>query len=103
MLLACLPACLRAAPSPRLQRCVAAAKAAGASEDWLAEKYGSIRKGSAHGHQAFRILCCAGPGGCGAWCVCVVCTRLLSQHRQCVAGTVDLLSLKTCVWQLLEP
>lgn len=55
-----------AASSPRLQRCVAAAKEAGAPEEWLQEKYTSIRKGSTHGHQAFRILCFAGPGECCA-------------------------------------
>jgi hypothetical protein len=54
--------CLRAAPSPRLERCIAAAKEAGAPEEWLQEKYASIRKGSTYGHQAFRILCFAGPG-----------------------------------------
>lgn len=53
---------VHAAPSPRLARCLEAAKAAGASEEWLHEKYSSIRKASTHGHQAFRVLCYAGPG-----------------------------------------
>jgi hypothetical protein len=62
--LLCLSVCLSAcaAPSPRLERCLSAAKASGASEEWLQEKYTSIRKGSTLGHQTFRILCCAGPG-----------------------------------------
>lgn len=40
---------------------------AGAPEQWLKEKYQSIRKGSTHGHQAFRILCHAGPGRLWPW------------------------------------
>jgi hypothetical protein len=87
----CVSCCtcgLSAAPSPRLTGCLEAAKAAGASEEWLRERYSSIRKTSTHGHQAFRVLCHAGPGGgrgvCNSPCLdssCAQCLiRLYSSH-----------------------
>jgi hypothetical protein len=46
--------------SPRLQRCIDAAVAAGADEAWLQDKYATMR--GHHMHHIFRTLCCAGPG-----------------------------------------
>ncbi|WIA11606.1 hypothetical protein OEZ85_011711 [Tetradesmus obliquus] len=50
------------APSPRLQRCLDAAVAAGAPLEWLQERYPSLR--GKHMHQMFRTLCVSGPAGC---------------------------------------
>lgn len=51
-----------AAPSPRLQRCLESAEAAGASRDWLERNYPKAH--SATLNQIYRVLCLAGPQGC---------------------------------------
>jgi hypothetical protein len=65
---------------------VAAAKEAGAPEEWLQEKYTSIRKGSTHGHQAFRILCHAGPGELSRWRAVLCCGANVWLHHQGYQG-----------------